>query len=137
MTKHPETMLLENLLLANQNSSRRGFLHGLLVGAGVMILEPSLAEASRGRCNSRYDLIFGPDHSVDPISLVGQPAPPFVQEDVNPSSSSFGNYVGPQDYIGKVVVVNFGDFSLCQPCREEMPNFQRAYQDHDIAVLFF
>ena len=116
--------------------TRRGFLGALVAGA-ITALAPA-AKASRGRCLERYDIIFCPGHSVDPTSLIGREAPLFHQQDVNINSSSYTNFVGPQDYRRKVVVVDFGDIPTCAPCRAEIPDLQRVHQDYsnDVQVLF-
>lgn len=49
------------------------------------------------------------------------PVPPFVLKDLN------GNEVYINDYLGKVVFINFWA-TWCQPCILEMPAIERLYQ---------
>lgn len=60
-------------------------------------------------------------------------APDITVTDIN------GNKVKLSDYTGKTVVLNFFS-SHCPPCRQEIPDFQKAYQkygkDDDIEFLF-
>lgn len=55
---------------------------------------------------------------------IGKKALPLLQKDVNPTSKTYGKLVGPQEYLGKVVVLNFWSPD-CPPCKREMPEFQK------------
>ena len=56
-----------------------------------------------------------------PVAAVNRPAPTFTL------SSLSGQPVNLSDYRGKVVMLNFW-WSGCEPCREETPALQAAYQ---------
>ena len=61
----------------------------------------------------------------------GQPAPDFTLDTLD------GNKVTLSEYKGKVVMVNFWA-SWCQPCRQEMPDIEKAYEtykDQGLVVL--
>lgn len=66
------------------------------------------------------------------VSLeTGQPAPDFTLTTLD------GKQVSLSDYKGQVVMVNVWA-SWCEPCREEMPSIQQAYetyQDQGLVVL--
>ncbi|GAX91836.1 thiol-disulfide oxidoreductase ResA [Effusibacillus lacus] len=53
----------------------------------------------------------------------GQAAPPFTLSDLN------GNKLSLADLKGKVVLLNFWG-SWCDPCRQEMPAIQAAYEQY-------
>ena len=56
-------------------------------------------------------------------------APDFTVMDEN------GNFVKLSDFFGKPVVLNFWS-SYCLPCRNEMPDFQKAYEKYGDGVNF-
>ena len=62
-----------------------------------------------------------------------EPAPDFAVESIED-----GTVLRLSDYRGKVVVLNFWA-SWCEPCRQEMPEFEAAYQERlasdDFVVL--
>jgi cytochrome c biogenesis protein CcmG/thiol:disulfide interchange protein DsbE len=68
----------------------------------------------------------------DVVSLeTGKPAPDFTLESLD------GQKVSLSDYRGKVVLLNVFA-SWCEPCREEMPAIQQAYEtykDQGLVVL--
>ncbi len=71
---------------------------------------------------------------LDPDSLAGtQPtenlAPDFTVTDAE------GNAVSLSDFRGQPVVVNFWA-SWCGPCKNEMPHFQKAYEEYGDEIAF-
>ena len=46
-----------------------------------------------------------------------------------------GNVVRLSDFRGKAVILNFWA-SWCPPCKEEMPHFQAAYEEHGEEIVF-
>src|SRR5690606_29671707 len=64
-----------------------------------------------------------------PRPELGQVAPDFVLE-----APGTGEHVRLSDFRGQTVVLNFWA-TWCVPCRSEMPDLQRAYEDEDIVVL--
>ena len=56
-------------------------------------------------------------------------APDFTVYDIN------GNKIKLSDFIGKKVIVNFWA-SWCGPCKNEMPDFQKAYETYGNDILF-
>lgn len=78
--------------------------------------------------------IFKAEEKRDVCTLVGESAPPFHQRDDNPRSRTQGKYVGPQDFAGQVVVLNYWA-TWCAPCKEELPEFERVDQALDDVVV--
>lgn len=67
--------------------------------------------------------------NMTPLNL-GEPAPAFALEGLDGSEVSLASLEG------KVVVLNFWA-SWCGPCRQEMPDFQKAWEEHeDQGVVF-
>lgn len=58
----------------------------------------------------------------------GQTAPDFKLETLE------GKEVSLSDYRGQRVIVNFWA-TWCPPCRAEMPDFQKLYEEEDIEIL--
>lgn len=72
----------------------------------------------------------GDDESSDPgIARIGDPAPDFTFTTFDDEAFHLS------DHRGEVVIVNFWG-SWCEPCREEMPAFQQAWEESDDDVTF-
>ena len=70
-----------------------------------------------------------PDATAAPTATPRPAAPDFTVYDVE------GDAVSLSSMQGKPVVVNFWA-SWCGPCKSEMPDFQKAYEQHGEAVHF-
>ena len=74
-----------------------------------------------------------PDQTVPGVNsrIRGTPVPPFEVQDLD------GKIVRPQDFRGKVVLINFWG-TTCAPCLTEIPwlvDFQKKYGPKGLAVL--
>ncbi|GEM_PF-3132166 len=70
-----------------------------------------------------------------PGQMIGKKAYPLLQVDINPNSQTYGKHTGPQDYLGKVVILNFWSPD-CKPCLKEMPGLQKLVDSNkDVVVL--
>lgn len=65
--------------------------------------------------------------------LVEQEVPPFLLEDVNPHSATYGEFVGPQLYERSLVT--FWAPTICVPCREEIANLEHIHNRYAIPTL--
>jgi peroxiredoxin len=63
------------------------------------------------------------DLNILPPVEINQPAPELSLSDLN------GNLVSLKDFRGDVILVN-NWATWCPPCRQEMPEFQSYYEDH-------
>ncbi|HWV36522.1 MAG TPA: TlpA disulfide reductase family protein, partial [Thermomicrobiales bacterium] len=63
------------------------------------------------------------------LARIGDPAPDFAMETFE------GDTFRLSDHRGEVVIVNFWG-SWCDPCRDEMPAFQSAWENADPDVTF-
>ncbi len=73
---------------------------------------------------------------ADPKNLICKLAPSFHQKDVNYFSPCYGEYLGPQDFRGKIVFLSLLA-SWSDSCIRQLPEFaafQRAHLD-DVSVL--
>ena len=115
--------------------NRREF--GITLGFGAMSLfSPSPAEAARGRCPNRKGYLILDDNykKPKPLNLIGKSAPVFYQRNKNKRSNTYKRYMGPQDFLGKIVVLNFWA-DWCKPCIAEMPFFEKLYRKHDDVIV--
>ena len=115
---------------------RRTALQGIAGMLGTLFL-PSEAEAKFKTCGPRsgYRLITDGRTTANPHHVLERPAFPIHQKDINPRSLSYGRYVGPQDYTGKVVALNLWSRE-CTPCLNEFPELEKVYKSHaDLMVL--
>jgi hypothetical protein len=82
------------------------------------LLALALGALFAGACSDGNDdpIVPDPDSGVDPdgggisddVHWMGGAAPNFALRDVNPSSPSYGERVGPRDYLGTVSAWFFG-----------------------------
>lgn len=70
-----------------------------------------------------------PEDTEDSEEVTVYPAPDFTFYHLDGSAANLS------DYFGKPMVLNFWS-SNCGPCRSEMPDFQRAYEELGDAVNF-
>ena len=70
-----------------------------------------------------------PEDTGDSEEVTVYPAPDFTFYHLDGSAANLS------DYFGKPMVLNFWS-SNCGPCRSEMPDFQRAYEELGDAVNF-
>lgn len=70
-----------------------------------------------------------PENTEDSEEVTVYPAPDFTFYHLDGSAANLS------DYFGKPMVLNFWS-SNCGPCRSEMPDFQRAYEELGDAVNF-
>jgi peroxiredoxin len=71
----------------------------------------------------------GGDLKSDEIGLqIGKVAPDFALQTLK------GETVRLSDYRGKKVIVNFWA-TWCPPCRAEIPDFQKLYENNDVEIL--
>lgn len=72
--------------------------------------------------------VFKAEQKRDACSMIGKKAPAFYQLDINTHSRSYGKYIGPQDFVGMVIALNYWA-SWCDPCLAEMPEFEKVKQN--------
>lgn len=65
---------------------------------------------------------------IDPGAQVGEYRPDFRHGDLN------GNWITPDDFKGKVLLVNFWA-TWCAPCRREMPLLDGIHREHEDVVV--
>lgn len=65
---------------------------------------------------------------------VSQEIHPFSLQDVNPSSSTYKEKLGPQDYDHSLLLLNFAA-PWCPYCVEEFPLFQDVYEPGKVDIL--
>ena len=109
-----------------KNAKWTVFLPGLMVIALFAIVAFVPAEAQQ-----EGDHVLGVDeesHEVMEGTEVGNAAPDFELETLD------GEEVRLSDFQGTRVVLNFWA-TWCGPCREEMPDIQRLFEDKDVTVL--
>ena len=96
----------------------------LLLGAAFAVLAAACNSSASGTTGGNVKAQGQVD--ITPLSnqkpTVGRPAPNFTLPDVD------GNLVSLHDYQGQVVLVNFWG-TWCPPCRAEMPDIQKIYDE--------
>ena len=131
----------------NKIITRRGFLKvlggtslsALIINLGQDAHATDLCEAQKGFKLYTYDNRSDskdPVKELTPEDLIGKKAPPFYQLDINLLSQSHKKFIGPQDYGGKIIALNFWA-TWCTPCHEEFPEFEKVYRANkkDLVVL--
>ncbi|MFD2045753.1 TlpA family protein disulfide reductase [Ornithinibacillus salinisoli] len=109
---------------------------GLITVLGI-ILVMNVMESNKETTNSEYDVTG--DTDVEGVAIsppgtsgleIGQFAPDFELESLN------GEKVKLSDLQGKKVMINFWA-TWCSPCKKEMPEMQKFYEDHgdEIEIL--
>jgi thiol-disulfide isomerase/thioredoxin len=91
-------------------------------------------ETFTNKSDSTGNPVFSNNNKRGVCSLIGEKAPPLLQKDGNPHSSTYNQYVGPQQFLGNVVVLNYWA-SWCGPCKAELPAFEEVQQELDDIVI--
>ncbi len=117
---------------------RRKFLM-MTAGLAFSLICPQPARAKKGICKPKkgYKLIIDQkliEGNPKPTDLMGREAPKFYQRDINPRSSTFRRYIGPQDFRGRIVAINYWS-TYCPPCIAELPLFDQYHRKGDLVVL--
>lgn len=100
-------------------SRSTNFLPFILGGLGLILLSgiTLIRQANQGNDPRPFD------PNILPPQVIAQPAPELTLSDLE------GNLVSLSDFLGQVVLLN-NWATWCPPCREEMPEFQAYYEDH-------
>ena len=100
----------------------------------LSLTSPSYAE--KGKCEKRegYQLFVKKNDKKNAFDLIGQKAPAIFQKDVNSRSPTYQKFTGPQDYKGKIVILNYWA-SWCSPCIRELPLLEKVHNSHDDVIV--
>lgn len=107
---------------------RRPLLFVVFVGSLISIAGYALYESSLNVVHYHAAMKDQSEESVRTGSQIGERAPNMILRNLQ------GDKVSLADYQGRIVLVNFWA-TWCPPCREEMPDLQRIYEDHDGRVI--
>ncbi len=70
----------------------------------------------------------------NPLSQIGKKALDFSQLNINSKSKGYNTLLGPQNFRGKVVIVNFWSI-WCEPCIRELPEFQKIKEKYPEVII--
>ena len=121
-------------LSGGNSASRRAVLAGglalaLTMGLSACAQEDALAKQAKAGDNKNY--VAG-DGSVTEFAVADRKAPVAIK-----GTLFDGTTVQPQDFLGKVTVLNFW-FAACAPCRVEAPVLEELHQEFkDRGVSFY
>ena len=103
----------------------------VVIVAGAIVVAAGLGtESEPSAASGAPDEATATENPLERVSeVVGGPAPDVAYETFDGGTAQFS------DYLGTPVVVNFFS-SICAPCLQEMPDFERVKQAHEGEVVF-
>ncbi len=119
------TFYEEQSMSADLSKTRREFFGDGLTVLGTL----ALASCSSSWYGSR--LVRGVGGDVNDI--LGRIVSPFLLYDGNPSSATFGDYIGPQQYADRVVLLMFGA-SWSAPSLEQLCELKKVEEENDSSI---
>ncbi|KAB8125763.1 redoxin domain-containing protein [Gracilibacillus oryzae] len=101
----------------------------LLMMLGIAIIDFIKKEERNTEMDSRFQISAESDEDEGNVGLeVGDEAPDFELQ------SMTGDFITLSDYRGKKVMLNFWA-TWCPPCKAEMPDMEKFYQNSEIEIL--